>query len=483
MDSTVKYSLNARPNKSSNVILRRSGRDWYFCETLQSLRPFGMEQIAESFNLYYSKWNHIPWSFYTNPQLVHERLPTFVFGEFLFFLLSLVCFIHAVKKKNLFIWIATVIVGCTNDVIFMYLPAVDNFFHAQGTIMLTPRLPLYILCVYNSFMYLSTVSVIDLNLPIYGKAAIAGIIGELFYAPYDIIGAKYLWWTWHDSDLATGIKILGAPVGSSVWVITFCFSFVFLLSLTKSKLINFFLLLGFCTPLMVLQMSLFQIFGKPGIPDHNTLYFLLATYFLLIVFAINRVKTRKQPVRVKKTGFVDFFLFLAISVYFFGLSLIILHDPTAHVSTGIHQTIGDCNTIEYDLAGNARTKYFCPENFSEDFRIDCPPHSSYNSLRSLKNPDNTYSWYTVCGAPFSDYNNYAITIFVLCVVGIYVYLYFLTFPPGSTYSKPSSNAPVKGKQPATNQSGNKKGNQKPVAKNPAPQAAKKGNNKETKKNK
>ena len=35
------------------------------------------------------------------------------------------------------------------------------------------------------------------------QAALAGLMGEMIYAPYDITGAKFLWWTWHD----TGIKI------------------------------------------------------------------------------------------------------------------------------------------------------------------------------------------------------------------------------------------------------------------------------------
>ena len=31
------------------------------------------------------------------------------------------------------------------------------------------------------------------------QAALAGLMGEMIYAPYDITGAKFLWWTWHDT--------------------------------------------------------------------------------------------------------------------------------------------------------------------------------------------------------------------------------------------------------------------------------------------
>ena len=27
------------------------------------------------------------------------------------------------------------------------------------------------------------------------------------------LGAKFLWWTWHDTDAPVNIRLLGAPVG------------------------------------------------------------------------------------------------------------------------------------------------------------------------------------------------------------------------------------------------------------------------------
>ena len=34
-------------------------------------------------------------------------------------------------------------------------------------------------------------------------------------------GIKFLWWTWHDTDAPIDYRILGVPIGSTVWVITF----------------------------------------------------------------------------------------------------------------------------------------------------------------------------------------------------------------------------------------------------------------------
>ena len=50
-------------------------------------------------------------------------------------------------------------------------------------------------------------------------------MGEMIYAPYDLTGIKFLWWTWHDTDAPVSQRILGVPVGSTVWVITFTASF------------------------------------------------------------------------------------------------------------------------------------------------------------------------------------------------------------------------------------------------------------------
>ena len=38
---------------------------------------------------------------------------------------------------------------------------------------------------------------------------------------FNITGAKFLWWTWHDTDAPVRDRLFGAPVGSSCWVFTF----------------------------------------------------------------------------------------------------------------------------------------------------------------------------------------------------------------------------------------------------------------------
>ena len=77
-----------------------------------------------------------------------------------------------------------------------------NFWQAHATIMLTPRLPLYIPCMYNVFMYPAVVASWRLSISPLAQAALAGLAGEIIYAPYDIVGIKFLWWTWDEGDPA-----------------------------------------------------------------------------------------------------------------------------------------------------------------------------------------------------------------------------------------------------------------------------------------
>ena len=164
---------------------------------------------------YNPEWDSLPWNHFSSPIERFMVLPSFVLGEFFFIFLSLVTLIHAVSHGRLHtaVWVAAFTAGTANDVIFMMLPMVDNFWQSQACIMLTPRMPLYIPCVYNVFMYSSTVSCWRLGLSTLASTCLTGLMGEMIYSPYDITGAKFLWWTWHDTDASVRHRLLGVPIG------------------------------------------------------------------------------------------------------------------------------------------------------------------------------------------------------------------------------------------------------------------------------
>ena len=106
------------------------------------------------------------------------------------------------------LWISSLVTGTANDAIFMALPLVDNFWQSQACVMLTPRMPLYIPCVYVVFMYTSAVGAWRFKLPLLGQAALAGLMGEMIYAPYDITGMYF----GTPGILGTNIQVLKIPL-------------------------------------------------------------------------------------------------------------------------------------------------------------------------------------------------------------------------------------------------------------------------------
>ena len=59
-------------------------------------------------------------------------------------------------------------------------------------------MPLYIPCAYIVFMYSGAVAAWRVGrrsglLGMVASAALAGLMGEIIYSPYDITGAKFLW--------------------------------------------------------------------------------------------------------------------------------------------------------------------------------------------------------------------------------------------------------------------------------------------------
>ena len=94
---------------------------------------------------------HLPWQVFTSPAEKWAVQPSFVIGEYLFLLCAALALAHAwrqgeQRRMHVLAWVGALLAGTANDIFFMALPLVDNFWQAQATIMITPRLPLYIPC-------------------------------------------------------------------------------------------------------------------------------------------------------------------------------------------------------------------------------------------------------------------------------------------------------------------------------------------------
>jgi len=353
----------------------------------------------------------IPWQVLRSPLEQWAVLPSFLVGELLFYALAIVTLVHAVRsgRDHVLFWVGALLAGTANDLIFMALPLVDNFWHAQATVMLTPRLPLYIPCVYISFMYVPAVAARRLGMRLLPTAAATGIAAVLFYAPFDITGAKLLWWTWHDTDLPVATRILGAPASSTLWVLTFAGAYSLLLGAAlrrdpevsnKTFALGLALVAGLATVVMVLQITVLQQLDG-GAPGYLALGVGVAAY--AIAAGLGLRSASPEPARVE-----DRALFGVVVGYYAALLLTLaLSDPAAHRSAGVHQEVGECYVEARDIAGLVRHRYLCASDYDEDFTFDCvdaPP------------PEGT-AWYTVCGRPHRAYGTWLAGVSVIAALG------------------------------------------------------------------
>jgi hypothetical protein len=379
-------------------------------------------------------WSSMPWKAFTSPVDRFQVLPSFVMGEFVFISLALATLLHAQRHGRLHLatWLAALVTGTANDAIFMMLPMVDNFWQSQACIMMTPRMPLYIPCVYIVFMYTSTVAVWRLGLPLLPSAALTGLMGEMIYSPYDITGAKYLWWTWHDTDAPVRERLLGAPVGSSAWVVTFTASFQLMVTRTilatpphrTAGLVKGVALTGLLsTPIMVVQMSLVQLVtgDSQGLPTVRSLIGVVLLYLLAILL---RWSGRTGP--RSSSHWTDKLIATCLALYYTFLAAnMFLGRPEAHISSGVHQEVGDCSVTAEDVSGHLRQVYLCRETHTQDWTLDCRGPCREAGLAEDCATAVSSSWYTVCGLPHSDRFLYTVVTAGLGLVGTVTYCYTL----------------------------------------------------------
>lgn len=125
-----------------------------------------------------------------------------------------------------FFWWATIFHGFTVEFMAYFFPHIDNFWHAQGVFTFVERrMPLYIvfLCkllpveeIFCGIFYMCISMTFTTDTVFYYHASWAmskmklksamaehiavGLMTVLIDMPYDIIGAKYVHWIWHDTD-------------------------------------------------------------------------------------------------------------------------------------------------------------------------------------------------------------------------------------------------------------------------------------------
>jgi len=416
--------------------------------------------IAHFNNPEWSKW---PWKRWKSPLEQAKVLPTFVVNEWMYRAVTLTTAVHASRTGNLQLWFSSWVCGSCNDAFFMAMPFCDNFWQAQGCIMLTPRMPLYIVEMYATILYCSTITARRFGVPYLPESALCGLLAHLMYHTYDINGPRYLWWTWHDGDPAISKRQLNAPIGSSIWILTYCAIHAALnrwvndwdaprfTTLAKeivnavevflkqtvgewtSKILQFgifaadrmdafhSILLRFpslmkilfcgsvCTPLFMIAMGQLQIFSVDtiGVPGKRSYRLAIALYLGLLyrAYKLGQFNRGPLPVSVEEHK-VNLALFKAIAC-FYAVQCVVsaLGKPENHLSTGCHQKVGQSLVVK-DLMGFPREEHVPvtggPQLSSEgDYLIpDTSLDGTFdNTGGKIIVPKEGSEWYTVMGKP------------------------------------------------------------------------------------
>lgn len=354
----------------------------------------------------------VPWHALGDPVAQWGRLPTFLLGEVAILVATLIALVHAIRggRAHLLVWFGALVAGTANDLIFMALPLVDNFWHAQATLMLTPRLPVYIPCLYVLFMYYPVVAVARLGMSRVATTALSGLVAVLTYAPFDIVGAKFLWWTWHDTDAPIRARLLGVPVSSTLWVLTFAGAFAFLAAPSllaasppsrRDGALALLRIATLTTLAMMLQMVPLQMLDG-GVPGYVALATGLALYGLVAARGLSSARRPEAADRLPYLGLALHLTVLALCIASF--------DPATHVSTGVHETVGPCDVEASDLSGSTRRAFLCIDDYDEDFGFAC-----------AERPASGTGWYTICGRPFRNAALYRGVVFALAATALLAY--------------------------------------------------------------
>ena len=62
------------------------------------------------------------------------------------------------------------------------------------------------------FHYTTNIAIYRLKLPRWSEPFAVGLADTLLDVPFDILGIKFLWWTWHDTDPNIFDRSLSVPI-------------------------------------------------------------------------------------------------------------------------------------------------------------------------------------------------------------------------------------------------------------------------------
>lgn len=358
----------------------------------------------------------------------HER-------EFLLFdvcalSLSALCLRHALRSTSqLALYLSILFGGAIIDLTIRKIPQLASFWQAQNWLeLLDYSEPAYILFgMYAIFQYPAISLARNLQLDWVGETAASALFATVVYHPYDIVGAKYVWWLWHRDDPLMVPASMGVPVASTFWTMAYTGAlagafrvFASTASLQRWGVVRTAALVAPIASL-VLMNAPFCLFYQPlvlglGLSEGDVLNLFRVFCALLTVYALWTKSSRKED---ENTGAGHTLLLAVPMLHFAALAAIVVaFDPAEVRRHGLWQTYGNCDTREIAYFGwLERSKYNCDEASGRNALL-----WDFRCLEKL--PQLGAQWYTVCPLPFPDgwltFFGAHLAVGVVVVVGAYL---------------------------------------------------------------
>ncbi|XP_074649253.1 uncharacterized protein LOC141904554 [Tubulanus polymorphus] len=375
---------------------------------------------------------------FRNPQEIWQNHSSYLICEVLYYVIALLTFSHAWRHggRFLYLWFATIMHGLTVESISYFVPDIDNFWHAQSMVMLLgKRLPLHIMIFYPCFIYTASVAVSKMHLKKWAEPFAVGLFVVLLDVPFDIMGIKLLWWTWHDTDPNIADRHYWVPWTSYYFHASFACAFTILFHGTRSLLtktekygIASFPVEALCniiTGLFAMPFGVLQFLPiyhplHDNLKIHTEVCSLLILGFYVVVTWMGD-RHPSSGARTNKGDWIDeigLIVFLHYSLY---VLLVVFSKPETIKATGLHEPIGPCNEVSpvQTAFGQILSKktYLCASNYDEayfDFKCLTTP------------PKDGASWYTICGNAFPNYTEYVVVVTAFSCLGFFVYWQILS---------------------------------------------------------
>lgn len=375
---------------------------------------------------------------FRSPREILDENPTFLICTIVFQLLALLSLIHAIRSgpRGFLLWISALGHGFVTEAISYFLPDIDSFWHSQSMVMfLNRRLPLYIALFYPTVMYTTNTAVERLRLTSLAHPLAVALADVVMDFPYDIVGIKLLWWTWHDTDPNIFDRHYSVPWTSYLFHMTFASSLSFLFNMTWNNIVGdiqrltwfqkalrlsccFVLVSLLSMPLGVLQfIPLYHVLHDIYHIHTEAITFIYVFIYGYMMWSSDR-KQRSQGTSCQRREYSKFDLISVIVfihyTFYIILALFVAH-PENLKSTGLHETVGNCSSVSNITSTIGMTlqkkTFLCASNYDE-------PVFDWHCLPGGHPPSELSHWYAVCGTPHPNRAEFVVVVCTFCMLGL-----------------------------------------------------------------